>query len=196
MRIISGSAKGTRLRSLPDPQLRPMLDRVKEALFNILQFVLADARILDLFSGTGSLGLEALSREAQCCVFVESNPGLARLIRQNAAKCHLEERCRIVEDDVLRLPRRRPPTTCSPADIALVDPPYAMIDDPNEREGLFTTLHQLRDSWIDTAGLIVLHHRPMPYAVWPSEALVETDQRIYGESQLTFLEWRSEPDGG
>ncbi|MFW6119221.1 MAG: 16S rRNA (guanine(966)-N(2))-methyltransferase RsmD [Planctomycetota bacterium] len=196
MRIISGSARGTRLRSLSDPQLRPMLDRVKEALFNILQFMLNGARILDLFSGTGSLGLEALSREAQCCVFVESDPDLAALIRENAAHCHLEEGCRVVMDDVLRLPRRRPPTECSPADIVLADPPYAMVDDPNERERLFATLHELKDSWIAPAGLIVLHHRPMPYAVWPSEALVETDQRIYGESQLTFLEWRSDPDDG
>jgi len=171
-----------------------MLDRVKEALFNILQFIVADARILDLFSGTGSLGLEALSRDAQCCTFVECDPGIARLIRENAARCHVADRCEIVEDDVLRLARRRPPGGRCPADIALVDPPYAMVDDPNNREALFAVLHELKGPWIAGSGLIVLHHRAMPYAVWPSESLVETDQRIYGKSQLTFLEWRGDVD--
>ncbi len=189
MRIIGGTARGTRLRTLPDPQLRPMLDRVKEALFNILQFVVADARVLDLFSGSGSLGLEALSRGAACCVFIESERALARLIRENAESCRLAARCRILEDDVLRLPQRTPPAGCSPADIALVDPPYALVDDPNSREGLFEVLESLRGAWVADSGLIVLHHRPLPYALWPTRSLLETDRRIYGESQLTFFEW-------
>ncbi len=188
MRIISGSARGTKLRSVDIEGLRPMLDRVKEALFNIVRNQLPASRVLDLFAGTGSLGLEALSRGAARCVFVEQDARLVRLITENAEKCHLADRCELVQADVLTLPGVAPPEGAVPADLVLVDPPYVMVEDPNERARLFGALEDLCGRWAGERALFVLHHSPLPYAIWPGDRLVETDQRIYGRSQLTFLE--------
>ena len=188
MRIIGGSARGTKLRSVPVASLRPMLDRVKESLFNIIRDIVPGSRVLDLFSGSGALGLEALSRGAQGCVFVEQDRRLAALIMENAERCKVTDRCELVEADALQLPRYRPAVRGIPADIVLAGPPYAMIDDPNRRAALFKALEGMVGPWIGPQALIVLHHRPIPYAVWPSRRLKQTDKRVYGRSQLTFLE--------
>ena len=196
MRIITGSARGIRLESVSNPALRPMIDRVKESLFNILQWDLTDARVLDLFSGSGALGLEALSRGAASCVFVESDPELARLLLRNAAKCRLEEGCRLVQTDVLRLAERPPEPTGLPANLVLCDPPYVMVADPNTRADLFEVLERLIGQWIAPGAVLMLHHEPLPHAIWPTERMAETDKRIYGRSQLTFFDVAKEiPDG-
>lgn len=188
MRIIGGSARGVRLRSLSVPALRPMLDRVKESLFNIIREDIPGARVLDLFSGSGALGLEALSRGAQSCVFVEQDRRLADLVNENAEHCRLADRCELVQADVLALPRSRPTAAGVPAGLVLVGPPYAMVDDPNQRAGLFRALEQMVGPWIVPGALVVLHHRPIPYSVWPTTRLIQTDKRVYGRSQLTFFQ--------
>ena len=188
MRIISGSARGTRLESVPNPALRPMLDRVKESLFNILREVAPQARVLDLFSGSGALGLETISRGAAGCVFVESDPQLARLLLRNVERCHVSDRCRLVRADVLRLPQRPLDGAGLPADLVFCDPPYAMVADPNARADLFEALERMVGAWIAPGALLMLHHAPMPYALWPTVRLAETDRRIYGRSQLTFFD--------
>lgn len=188
MRVISGSARGTRLESVANPALRPMLDRVKESLFNIVRDLLRDARALDLFSGSGALGLEALSRGAASCVFVESDRELARLLMRNVQKCHVADRARLVQSDALRLPPQPLESADLPADVVFCDPPYAMVADPNARADLFDALERLLGGWIAPGAVLMLHHAPMPYALWPTERLVETDRRIYGRSQLTFFD--------
>ena len=193
MRIISGSARGTKLRSLPNAALKPMLDRVKEPLFEILRHLLADACVLDLFSGSGALGLEALSRGARRCVFVEQDRALGRLTLQNARRCHLDDRCELVQADVLALPRRLPPGGHLAADLLLVDPPYALVDDPNGRATLFRTLEALVDAWVRPGAVAVLHHSPLPHAVWPTDRLSVWDKRVYGRSQLTFFDVAEDP---
>lgn len=191
MRIIGGTARGTRLRTVGAPALRPMLDRVKESLFNIIREALPGVRVLDLFSGSGALGLEALSRGAQSCVFVEDDPRLAGLAMENAQKCKLADRCELVQADVLELPRLRRTVSEAPAGLVFVDPPYALVDDPQDRARLLGTLEDIGDAigdaWIEAGALLVLHHRPIPYAVWPTRRLRQQNQRIYGRSQLTFF---------
>jgi len=189
VRIIGGTARGTPLRSLPVRALRPMLDRVRESLFNIIRDVVPGARVLDLFSGTGSLGLEALSRGAATCVFVESDRALAVLIAENARKCRLADRCRVVEADVRDLPRRDAGDADLPADLVFLDPPYATVSDEAGREGLFALLGELRGGWIAGGALLVLHHEPGCDLAWPPDLLRSTDQRVYGRSQLTFFQW-------
>ena len=186
MRIIGGTARGTKLRSIGDPALRPMLGRVKDPLFNILRHLTADSHVLDLYSGSGALGIEALSRGAVRCVFVEDDPKLVRLISVNAERCHVTDRCSVMQADVATLPRRPAPPPA--ANLVFIDPPYAAVDDPNERAGLFATLEALLDTWIGADAVLVLHHRPMRHALWPTERFTEWDQRVYGRSQLTFLE--------
>jgi 16S rRNA (guanine966-N2)-methyltransferase len=192
VRIIAGQARGVRLDSAEVPALRPMLDRVKESLFNILRDCVAGARVLDLFSGSGSLGLEALSRGAEHCTFVEEDPLLVALAARNAGRCRLSERCEFLQADVMALPGVERLPAGLPADLVFVDAPYALVDDPNRRAELFAVLDALVGRWMGADAVAVLHHRPIPYAVWPTRRLRQWDRRIYGESQLTFFELEAE----
>ena len=92
MRVITGSARGRRLGELKGMETRPTTDKVKESIFNCIQFDVEDARVLDLFAGTGQLGIEALSRGAKSALFVDKRADAVKLVRENLALCHLEER--------------------------------------------------------------------------------------------------------
>jgi 16S rRNA (guanine(966)-N(2))-methyltransferase RsmD len=99
MRIITGAARGKKLQSLEGERVRPTPDRVKEALFNIIQFDLEGRRVLDLFAGSGQLGLEALSRGAQEAVFVDSSRDSAGVVERNIAATGFGERAKVVNAD-------------------------------------------------------------------------------------------------
>ena len=101
MRIISGSARGRKLKEPQGMDTRPTTDKVKESLFNIIQFEIEGRRALDLFGGTGQLGIEALSRGAAHCTFVDARRDAAALIRENLRLCGLNERSRVVQGDAL-----------------------------------------------------------------------------------------------
>lgn len=187
MRIISGEAKGQKIDTLDVPHLRPMLDRVRENLFNIIQFDVDGARVLDLFSGCGSLGIEALSRGAESCIFVESDKDLVDLIEGNLQQCGLMDRAYVLRDDVFMLPGRLPPPGYQTADLVMVDPPYEQIDDPNARPRVFEALEGMIGGMIAPDALVILHHSPMPHALWPTDRMKCVDRRVYGKSQLTFF---------
>lgn len=123
MRIISGRYRGRRLKGPAAEGLRPTSDRVKESVFNIIVDRLADARVLDLFAGTGNLGLEALSRGAASAVFVDSSPRSLRVLRDNLRIADDPSSIRVVSGDAFRavetLARR-----ADRFDVAFVDPPY------------------------------------------------------------------------
>ena len=101
MRVISGIAKGIQLKTPEGMQTRPTTDRVKEAMFSIIQFELAGANVLDLFGGTGQLGIEALSRGAKSAVFVDSQESACRLIKENLKRTKLTEKARVVRGDYI-----------------------------------------------------------------------------------------------
>ena len=92
MRVITGTARGKRLKELPGLDTRPTTDRVKEGLFNIIQFDIEGRRVLDLFAGTGQLGIEALSRGAAFCDFVDRNPAAVKIVRENLQATGLADR--------------------------------------------------------------------------------------------------------
>ena len=121
MRIITGSARGVRLRTLEGDATRPTADRVKQALFNILQFDLEGRAVLDLFAGSGQLGIEALSRGAAECVFVDQSPEAAELIRQNLRAAKLLPHAHVLCGNAVDYVRR----TTDQFDLAFLDPPYA-----------------------------------------------------------------------
>jgi len=100
MRIISGQFRGRKLRGPRNLSLRPTSDRLKETLFNILARSIRDSVLLDVFAGTGAIGLEALSREAREVVFIESSPAACRLIRHNVDLCGITRGYRIIQSDV------------------------------------------------------------------------------------------------
>ena len=123
MRVIAGSARRTILKTVEGLSTRPTTDRIKETLFNMIGMDLYDCSFLDLFSGSGGIGIEALSRGAELCCFVENNREALRYIRENLKNTHLEERAEVLDMDVLaaiqKLDRRK--TTF---DFIFMDPPY------------------------------------------------------------------------
>lgn len=125
MRVIAGSAKRLQLKTIKGLDTRPTTDRIKETLFNMLQPELLDCRFLDLFSGSGAIGIEALSRGAREAVFVEQNPAAAACIRENLKTTRLEEAARVLPWDVFRsLETLKNEGT--PFSIIFLDPPYRM----------------------------------------------------------------------
>lgn len=119
MRVIAGSAKGTRLAAVP-AGTRPLSDRAREGLFSSLGASVVDAACADLFAGTGAVGIEALSRGAESCLFVDASGLAVRAVRQNLERSGLEERARVVRADVRLLLERE----SGPFDLAFLDPPY------------------------------------------------------------------------
>ena len=121
MRVISGKARGVVLKTPEGMATRPTADRVKEAMFSIIQFDLPGAKVLDLFGGSGQLGIEALSRGAKSAVFVDFAPAACKLIEENLKRTKLQEKGRVVRSDYLSYLK-----TCREKfDIILLDPPYA-----------------------------------------------------------------------
>jgi len=122
MRVITGTARGKRLKELPGMDTRPTTDRVKEGLFNVIQFDIEGRRVLDLFAGTGQLGIEALSRGAAYCDFVDSGRVAAGIIRDNLRLTGLEERSSVHQRDFLAFLNS---ARGSKYGLVFLDPPYA-----------------------------------------------------------------------
>ncbi len=120
MRVISGAAKGRRLLSLESGDIRPTTDRVKEAVFSSIQFELEGRRFLDLFAGSGQMGIEALSRGAESALFVDSSERSIKVINENIRSTGFEKKARVVRSDALSFLNSSRDTF----DIAFLDPPY------------------------------------------------------------------------
>ena len=120
MRVITGSARGCRLKELEGMETRPTTDRVKEGLFNIIQFDIEGRKILDLFAGTGQLGIECLSRGATSAVFVDRRPDAVKLIKDNLKVTSLTEKGRVVSGDSMEFLK----SIREKFDIIFLDPPY------------------------------------------------------------------------
>lgn len=122
MRVIAGKARRLSLKTVPGTDTRPTTDRIKETLFNILQPEMPDCRFLDLFSGSGGIGIEALSRGAEYAVFVEKNPKACACIRDNLASTRLTEQSKLLNMDVLQALRTLEGDEAF--DCIFMDPPY------------------------------------------------------------------------
>lgn len=119
MHVISGSVKGRKLKEPVGQTIRPTTDMVKESIFNIIQFELEDRRVLDLFAGTGQLGIEALSRGAARAVFLDESSDALKLTRDNIKAAGLSDRAEVVRGDALTYLK-----SCGKFDIIFLDPPY------------------------------------------------------------------------
>ena len=150
MRVISGRAKGVVLKT-PDGMLtRPTSDRVKEAMFSIIQFDLPGAKVLDLFGGSGQLGIEAISRGASAAVFVGSREEACRLIRSNLLKAKMEEQGKVIRSDYADYLKR-----CKEKfRIIFLDPPYAEVF-------LEKSLNTIAEIDILESGGIIIAERPL-----------------------------------
>jgi 16S rRNA (guanine(966)-N(2))-methyltransferase RsmD len=179
MRVIAGSAKGIQLQAVPGSGTRPISDRVKEAVFNILADEIVGSRVLDLFAGTGSVGIEALSRGADRAVFVEKQPRAIATIRANLKRTALDARARVVRADVFKF-------LAGPSqsfDLVYIAPP--------QYEGLWSkTLWALdaEPAWLDPNGVAVVQVFPKEMEPLPLTNLQVMDQRKYGSTLLCFYE--------
>lgn len=185
MRVISGKAKGRRLRSVPGPGTRPVTDRAKTALFNILRNDVIDAHFLDLFAGTGQVGIEALSRGSARAVFVELRRIAIRTIYQNLKLTGLEERAEVVQGDVFDYLMQNP----APYDYIYVAPP--------QYRGLWHQTLQLLDQksgWLADDGWIVVQINPVEFEPLTLEHFVQFDQREYGSVMFCFYARYPEPE--
>ena len=176
MRVISGRARGTVLKTPEGLQTRPTADRVKEALFSIIQFDLPGARVLDLFGGTGQLGIEAISRGAKSAVFVDAGDAPCRLIRENLRRAKMEGEARVVRSDYLQFL-----STCREKfDIIFLDPPYAEVF-------LENAIKKISEIDILQSGGIIVSERPAEKALnMEIEGYSRTKDYKYGKTVLTL----------
>lgn len=181
MRIVAGSFRGRPLAVPADGRTRPTSDRVREAMFNILAhgidgFALEGARVLDLFAGTGALGLEALSRGAARCLFVEEAPEARALIRENVEALGLTGVTRIWRRDAASL---GPAGAAERFELAFLDPPYGL--GLGER-----ALAAVRDGgWLAPGAVVVLEERAGATIAWPTGFTV-LDSRRWGGTEVHF----------
>ncbi|MCA8989271.1 MAG: 16S rRNA (guanine(966)-N(2))-methyltransferase RsmD [Planctomycetaceae bacterium] len=129
MRIIAGELKGRRLKTNPGMTTRPLLDRVKQMLFDRIEADLGEAHVLDIFAGTGNLGFEALSRGASTCVFIEQDRKAHQLLKENTAHLGIEDRVLCWRTDALSCSYRpKGVESFFPFDVVFFDPPYPLVE--------------------------------------------------------------------
>jgi len=179
MRIIGGDRRKKKLIAVPGLSTRPTSDRVKETLFNIIQTRVRGAFVLDLFSGTGALGLEALSRGADHCLFVDSQKQALDTCRKNISACKYDEKSTVIQWDIAKnlncLSRYS-----KPMDLVFIDPPY--------KKGLadLALAHLVQVGAIAPDGLVIVEHAagdPPEFG----DVLSLTETRKYGKTALSFL---------
>lgn len=176
MRVITGKARGIQLKT-PDGMLtRPTADRVKEALFSIINYDIPGAKVLDLFGGTGQLGIEALSRGAKSAVFVDAREDACKLIRENLKRTRLEGEGRVVRSDYLDF------LSCCKEnfDIIFLDPPYAEVF-------LENALKRITEIDILQSGGIIVTERPLGKELpWEIDGYTRSKDYKYGKILLTL----------
>ena len=184
LRVISGTAKGRKLKRVPGPGTRPIADRVKESLFNILGADVEGAAILDLFAGTGGVGIEALSRGAARATFVDSDRLAAKTVEENLRATGLAARARVVRTDVFIYLRNDPRDVFD----------YVHIAPPQYQQLWAETLRALdaRPGWVNPDGVAVAQIHPREFAELPLQNFELVDQRKYGSTLLCFYERRGE----
>lgn len=184
-RIIAGKARGIRLQDVPGDITRPITDRVKEALFNILGVDIQEASLLDLFGGTGSVGLEALSRGASYVRFIDLHRAAIQTIRTNIERTRLNQGAEVLQTDAFAHLRQRPDRAF---DFIFIAPP--------QYKGLWVQAMQALESqpaWLHPQGWIIVQIDPVEYQSVESVHFVEIDQRRYGSTLLVFYETIQSP---
>ncbi len=183
MRIISGQLKGKKILEPQDKNTRPLKDLTKESIFNIIRhsnkffFDLENSNILDLFSGVGSFGLEALSRDAKFVTFVENYLHVIKILRKNIENFKLSQKCQVIEDDIFnnfnftKLNQKY--------DLIFLDPPF-------KEKNIETLILKIYNSKIlKSKGIIIIHRNSKETDVFPKELNI-LESKTYGNSQIFF----------
>jgi len=180
MRIISGSFRGKKLAALGGNATRPTADRVRESIFNIMAEDIENAAVLDLFAGTGALGLESLSRGAARSVFIDASLSAVKIIRKNVTACRADDRARIIRWDITKNLK------CLKEDFAAID--LAFMDPPYNKNFIRPALINLiKSEALKNSARIVIEHSAAEALPEDLIGLHLTDRRIYGKTVVSFL---------
>jgi 16S rRNA (guanine(966)-N(2))-methyltransferase RsmD len=183
MRVIAGTAKGRKLKHVPGDTTRPITDRTKEALFSILGNWILEARVLDLFGGTGAVGIEALSRGAAHVTFVEKNQAATRIITENLRVTGLANRALVRRGDAFKF-LTQPPLLEERFDLIYIAPPqYRQMWAKAVR-----MIDRELDEWLLPDGAVIAQIHPVEYEELKLQNLVLYDERRYGSTLLCFYE--------
>lgn len=179
-RIIAGKAKGIRLKSVPGTSTRPITDRVKEALFNILAGDIQGATLLDAFAGTGSVGIEALSRGAEWVRFIDNKRQATETIKINLKNTNLSEKAEVILSDTLAFLKRPHDTQYD----------YIFIAPPQYHKIWSEALKELDEQpdWLSPDGWLIIQIDPVEYEKQNCRNFIEFEQRRYGSTLLVFFE--------
>jgi 16S rRNA (guanine(966)-N(2))-methyltransferase RsmD len=184
MRILSGTAKGRKLTAVKTGETRPTRDSVKESIFGMIQGHVKGSTVLDLFAGTGNLGLEALSQGAKKAIFVEKHRTCLRALTRNRDLCGFQDRAEIISLDVevaLRALMRR----TEKVDLVFIDPPYERgLTDKALR---FLDAHDM----VSQGAMIVVEHGSGESPSPPWKRLLLRKRKRYGDTTVSIFEWRS-----
>jgi len=187
LRIIAGAVGGIRLAYPKEIRIRPTADRVREAIFNILLDRVQDARVLDLFAGTGAFGIEALSRGAAECTFVENHRACIASIRENLRKTGFAERARLIAASAFAFPGERARIQ-QPFDLIFIDPPYHLSQDCAPSSKIAQLVARLSGpALLAPGGIIILEHASnanVPDELGPAKCV---DHRQYGSTGVSFF---------
>lgn len=188
MRVIAGSAKGVCLSSVKGRLTRPIPDRIKGALFNILADIVPGGRVLDMFAGTGAIGIEALSRGAKSCIFVENDWTAIQAIKKNLEATRLQDMAQVLKYDVFDIVPYLEKNNIE-LDLVFASPPYPHIEQGSYRNKLLILFSSLCEKRIlQPDGLIMLQHRKTAFENVPGALYIELfDARTYGDTQLSFF---------
>ena len=180
LRVIAGTAKGKKLLSVPSDTTRPVMDRVKEALFNILQGDVIDSKWWDLFGGTGAIGIEALSRGAAYVRFSELNRLPAETILKNLANCHFSNQAEVRKGDAFSMLAAQTDKRFE----------YIYIAPPQYKEMWVRALKLVDEqtTWLADDGTVIVQIDPSEYQEVELKNLVEGEQRKYGSTLLIFYD--------
>lgn len=180
LRVIAGSAKGRRLKAVPGDSTRPIMDRVKESVFNIIGGGVRDSVFLDLFAGTGSVGIEALSRGAARALFIDMDRFAIKTIQSNLEVTQLSPRATVLRADSLRYLADTPPAAHD----------YIYIAPPQYKD-LWLNAIRLIDQhpdWLNPDGWAIAQINPLEYTELALQRLTVTDKRKYGNTLLCIYE--------
>jgi len=185
LRIISGTAGGIRLNFPASVKVRPTADRVRESLFNIIGAAVIEARVLDLFAGTGAFGIEALSRGAAHAAFVEKKRAAAVVIRENLQKTHLADKAAVIIANAFDAPHTL--AVEKPFSIIFLDPPYRFSADCSPGTRMANLIERLATPDILTPdGTLILEHDSKSAVPESFAKLNLTDRRRYGTTSLSI----------
>jgi 16S rRNA (guanine(966)-N(2))-methyltransferase RsmD len=191
MRIIAGEHRGRRIEAPPGLDTRPMLDRVREAMFSTLGERVPGANVLDLYAGSGSLGLEALSRGARRARMIEKDPKALACLRNNVELLGMGDRAQVVRGDSLKRDLWRPLGSEEAFDVVFLDPPYSHVELPATRTGVLGCIEELLREVVGPRGCLIVHAEARMLD-WirlrgQSHGALRRGERRYGSSGLLYL---------